>query len=269
MRKVIQVHVKNSSVVKGVRYEGLNSLCQPEDLLRLYCHSFDEIEIVVNDVVASLFGRNGCFELLELLRNESSFPVTYQGGVRTLRDIDQALSAGADRVAINSHIYKDLDFCRKAVQHFGSSTLVASVDYQRHHNSESCKLRSDYGREPESVSLVDHLRSIADIGFGEVILGSINRDGMGSGYDIPVLDFCNHINIPILLSGGCSSINDLTQMVNLKPPFNGCVFSSIAHYLAVKFLPDPSDGHQMVKNLPFENLDGLTMISFAQSIAEL
>ena len=128
MRKVIQVHVKNASVVKGVRYEGLNSLCKPADLLRLYCHTFVDVEIVVNDVVASLLGRNGCFELLELLRNESSFPVTYQGGIRSFQDIDQALSAGADRVAINSHIYKDLEFCRQAVQHYGSSTLVASVD---------------------------------------------------------------------------------------------------------------------------------------------
>lgn len=253
MRFVLQVHVKNSSVVKGCRYEGLNALCSPLDLLNFYSKRLDSVEIIINDVVATLLGRNGCFELLDLLKKSSTFPVTYQGGIQTFEDIDNALEAGADRVALNSIVYTDTQFCREAVKKYGSSTMVAAIDYYRSPKQDTCGLKSVYGREAENVSLFDHTKMILDIGFSEILLGSIYNDGMGLGYDLQIMDYFSDSKVPILLSGGCSNYEDIVAAQNYKYQPSGLVLSSLPHYLALDQLPMPPDGNQMIR--AFQNLD--------------
>ena len=267
MRFVIQVHVKNSSVVKGRRYEGLNALCSPNDLLELYSKRFDSIEIIVNDVVATLLGRNGCFDLLDLLKKSSTFPVTYQGGINSFRDIDNALEAGADRVALNSIIYSDTQFCREAVKKYGASTMVAAIDYYKAPKQDAYGLKSVYGREAENISLIDHTQKILDIGFSEILLGSIYNDGMGVGYDLQIMDYFSDFSIPILLSGGCSNYQHIVAAQNYEYQPSGIVFSSLPHYLALDQLPMPPDGNQMIR--AFQNLDStqITLDNFAQFLS--
>ncbi len=267
MRFVIQIHVKNSSVVKGRRYEGLNALCSPQDLLNLYSKQLDSVEIIVNDVVATLLGRNGCFDLLEILKNSSTFPVTYQGGIQTFEDIDNALAAGADRVSLNSVIYTDIHFCREAVKRYGSSTMVASIDYYKNAKNNDYNLKSVYGRESQGISLIDHAKNILDIGFSEILLGSIYNDGMGIGYDLEVMDYFSDSKVPILLSGGCSKLQHITAVQNHKNHPSGLVLSSLPHYLALEHLPKPPDGNQMIRTLLKLGSSELTFSEFAEMIS--
>lgn len=257
MRFVLQVHVKNSSVVKGRRYEGLNALCAPQDLLNFYSKRLDSVEIIINDVVATLLGRNGCFGLLELLKKSSTFPVTYQGGIQTFEDIDNALEAGADRVALNSIVYTDTRFCHEAVKKYGSSTMVGAIDYYKTPKQDDYGLKSVYGREAEKISLIDHTKKILDIGFSEVLLGSIYNDGMGVGYDLQIMDYFSDSKVPILLSGGCSNYQHIVAAQKYKYQPSGIVLSSLPHYLALDQMPMPPDGNQMMRQ--FQNLDSTQM----------
>ena len=267
MRYVIQVHVKNSSVVKGRRYEGLNALCSPQDLLDFYSKRLDNVEIVINDVVATLLGRNGCFGLLDLLKKSSTFPVTYQGGIQTFEDIDNALEAGADRVALNSIIYTDTKFCCEAVKKYGSSTMVASIDYYKTPKNNTYSLKSVYGREAESVSLTDHVNKILDLGFSEIFLGSIYRDGMGVGYDLQAMDYFSDSKVPILLSGGCSNLHHIAAAKNYQNQPSGIVLSSLPHYLALERLPMPPDGNQMIRALQKLDSSQTTFDDFANLVS--
>ena len=244
---------------------GLNALCSPQDLLDLYSKRLDNVEIIINDVVATLLGRNGCFGLLELLKKSSTFPVTYQGGIQTFEDIDNALEAGADRVALNSIVYTDTRFCREAVKKYGSSTMIAAIDYYKYPKQDACGLKSVYGREAESISLIDHANMILDIGFSEILLGSIYNDGMGVGYDLQIMDYFSDFKIPILLSGGCSNYQHILDAQNYKHQPSGIVLSSLSHYLALDQLPMPPDGNQMIR--VFQNLDS-SQITF-DNIADL
>lgn len=269
MRFILQVHVKNSSVVKGRRYEGLNSLCSPIDLLKHYSEQLDNVEIIINDVVATLLGRNGCFDLLNLLKESSTFPVTYQGGIQTFEDIENALEAGADRVALNSIIYTNAQFCHEAVKRYGSSTMIAAIDYYKPPQKDSYNLKSAYGREAESVSLPDHIEKILDIGFSEIILGSIYNDGMGVGYDLEIMNSFSDCRVPILLSGGCSKCQHIVDAQHYRYQPSGIIFSSFPHYLSIGQLPMPPDGNQMIRAMQNSDYTQVTLEHLAQLLSSL
>ena len=250
-RIIIQIHVKNKSVVKGIRYEGLNALCDPSELLSYYS-SIGQYEILINDVVASLLGRNGCFDLLRLLNESAYMPVIYQGGIKSLQDIEDALKAGADRVAINTNIYKDINFCELAVNNFGSSTLVASVDYLWDYSNKYPICISEYGRQLESRSFETHLKNIYNIGFSEIILGSVDNDGTGKGFDSKILEYIKSKKIPILLSGGCGKLKHIKDIFLEEENLAGVLVSSITHYSYIKNLKKVNpDGRLIAINPPF------------------
>lgn len=251
-RIIIQLHIKNNSVVKGIRYEGLNALCNPTELLEYYSNNC-QFEILINDVVATLLGRNGCFKLLEKLNSVAYMPVIYQGGIKSLSDIENALKAGADRVAINTSIYKDIDFCELAIENFGSSTLIASVDYVWDKSNLYPVCLSEYGRQIENRQFSEHIKDISDLGFSELILGSVDHDGMGLGFDKKILDFITNNKIPILLSGGCGSIKNITDIFSEKNFLSGVIISSITQYSYMDFLKKSNpDGTLMVQDPPFD-----------------
>lgn len=229
MRIISRLDIKNNFVIKGINLEGLRKVGNPNEMgIKYYNEGIDEI--IFMDAVASYYGRNNLFEIIKECTKNIFVPITVGGGIRSLEDITQALNSGADKVVLNSAAVKNPNLILEASKKFGSSTIVISIETKKNKKNE-WEIFTNTGREPSGIYLRDWLKQIQDLGAGEILITSIQAEGTQKGFDLSLLKFLDtkNINVPIIFSGGCGSMNDI-RAVKKKLKDDAIAIASAFHY---------------------------------------
>jgi len=227
-RIIPRLDIKGPNLVKGVCLEGLRVLGRPEDFAKYYYEQGAD-ELIYQDVVASLYGRNSIEEIIKRTSKEIFIPLTVGGGIRTIEDIARILRAGADKVAINTAAISNPDLISNASKKFGSSTIVVAVEAIRQKDG-SYMAFTDNGRNKTGIDAMKWVKEAEERGAGEILLTSVDREGTGSGMD---LDFVSKaadlVSIPVIAHGGAGSLEDICEVFQ-KTRVCGIAAASIFHY---------------------------------------
>jgi cyclase len=231
MRLIPRLDIKNNFVIKGINLEGLRKVGEPLDLLeKYYKEGADEICLI--DSVASLYGRNNLFSIIENATKNIFIPLTVGGGIRDRKDIELALNSGADKVAINSYATENPNFISEASKNFGSSTIVSYIEAKK--NDSSWEVYKYFGREKTGLDIIYWIKKVQDLGCGEILLTSIDYEGLEKGMDYNLLDkIVKILNVPLIFSGGFSGIQDIKK---IKKNYKNVSLSmsSVLHYNKIK-----------------------------------
>lgn len=226
-RIIPRIDIKDHDVIKSICFEGVRVVGKPELLLRKYCAQGAD-EILYMDLVASLYRRNFDYKLLKEVTKNVFVPLTVGGGIRSVEDVKNALRSGADKVAINTAATRNPEFIRRAVQAFGSQCIVLSVEAKKiFHNK--WEVYTDAGREKTDIDLIDWIKMMQEYGVGEIIISSVDYEGLKKGYELELLDtvrpFCK---VPLVIHGGAGKPQDIYQAI-IKGADGVCA-ASIYHY---------------------------------------
>ena len=202
--------VKDGRVVKGTNFEGLRDMADPVEMARFYNESGAD-ELVFYDITASAEGRNLFTDILRQVASEIFIPLTVGGGIRTLEDFDRVLKCGADKVSVNSGAIADPAIIGAAAKKYGDQCVVLSMDVKR--VDGQFRLFAKGGREDTGIDAMEWaVRGVAD-GAGEIVLNSIDTDGVKQGFDLEMLDaLAARVSVPITASGGAGKMEDFAQL---------------------------------------------------------
>ena len=207
-RIVARLDVKAPNLVKGIRLEGFRVLGKPAEFAVKYdAAGVDELLFV--DIVASLYGRNSLTELVEAVANLTFTPLCVGGGIRSVSDVAAAMSAGADKVAINTAALKDPGIITKIASIYGSQACVLSVEAKR--TATGWEAYTDGGREKTGRDVGEWVREAVDRGAVEVLITSVDRDGARRGMDLALAKSLSDLRVPVVLSGGAGSSADVAD----------------------------------------------------------
>lgn len=228
IRIIPRLDIKGPNLVKGIHLEGLRVLGRPEQFARHY-YEMGADELVYMDVVASLYERNSLHDIIEKTAREIFIPLTVGGGLRTIDDIRDVLRAGADKVSLNTAAIKNPQIIREASRKFGSSTILISIEAIKQPDGQYLAY-TDNGREQTGTEVLSWSKRVEELGAGEIILTSIDREGTGKGYDIELTKMvAAAVSIPVIACGGAGKIGDISQVI-----FNGkadaVAIASVLHY---------------------------------------
>lgn len=233
IRVIPRLDIKGANLVKGIHLEGLRVLGKPEHYARQYFEQGAD-ELMYQDVVASLYGRNSLLDIVSRTAREISVPLTVGGGIRTLDDIRALLRAGADKVAINTAAVARPDFIREAAHAFGSSTIVVAIEAIREPNGTFLAY-TDNGREHTGREAFEWAEQVATLGAGEIIATSVDREGTGSGYDIELIrGIASRVSVPVVAHGGAGKAGDVVAAVEAGA--DAVCLASILHYKTAESL---------------------------------
>ncbi|WP_216861279.1 imidazole glycerol phosphate synthase subunit HisF [Polynucleobacter sp. MWH-HuK1] len=227
MRVIARLDVKNQFVIKGIHLEGLRKVGDPNQLAKAYYEAGID-EIILIDAVASLYNRNNLFSVLQKASEEVFVPITIGGGLRNLYDVEKALDAGADKVALNTAAIREPELIEKVAKQYGSQCVVASV--QAKHTANGWEAYIETGREKTGVQVLDWVRRLQELGAGELLLTSVDKEGTKSGFDIPLVRAVNNaVSIPVIVSGGYGQPKHINELLEVTEP-SGLCFASALHY---------------------------------------
>jgi len=192
--------VKNGRVVKGVNFEGLSDVSSPVALAKYYSDNMAD-ELVFYDITASAEGRKLFTDILTEVASTIFIPLTVGGGINTTDDFDRVLKCGADKVSVNSGAIKDPDLVSAAARKYGDQCVVLSVDIKR--VDGIFRVFAKGGRENTGMEAISWIKKCVSNGAGEVVVNSIDTDGVKKGFDLEMLDaVCNAVSVPVIASGG-------------------------------------------------------------------
>ena len=224
--------VKDGRVVKGVNFEGLNDVSSPVELGKYYSYCGAD-ELVFYDITASSDGRKLFTDILKEVASNIFIPLTVGGGINTLEDFDRVLKCGADKVSVNSGAIKNPDLIKAAAEKYGSQCVVISADIKRVDGEFRVFARG--GRDDTGMEGVSWIKRCVDNGAGEVVVNSIDTDGVKKGFDIEMLKaVCNAVNVPVIASGGAGCAEDFVTLFNEIPDIDAGLASSIFKFGEVK-----------------------------------
>jgi len=211
IRLIARLDVKSPSLVKGIQFEGLRKLGDPNDFaLKYYLQGADELFYA--DIVASLYGRNSLLDVIEKTTDKVFIPITVGGGLRTIEDVEAALRAGADKVSINTAAIKSPEIIREVSQRFGSQCMVLSIQAKR--QTDHWEAYYDNGREHSHLDVVEWAQKGEALGAGEIMLTSVDREGTAKGFDVElIMAVTDVVSIPVIASGGMGQLEDIEQVV--------------------------------------------------------
>jgi cyclase len=200
-RVIARLDIKGENVVRGIHLEGLRVVGKPDDMaLRYSLEGVDEI--IFLDIVATLYGRNNTLPLVERTARNTLLPLTVGGGIRTLEDIENVLRSGGDKVAINSAAVRRPGFISEAARDFGSQCVVTAIEAKRC-GPDRWTVLIENGREATGLDAVAWARKCADLGAGEILLTSIDQDGMRTGCDLRLVSaISSAVSVPVIAGGG-------------------------------------------------------------------
>jgi cyclase len=228
LRIIPRLDIKGENLVKGIHFEGLRVLGEPAPFARHYYEQGAD-ELLYVDIVASLYGRNSLLDMIERTAREVLIPLTVGGGLRSSDDIQSALRAGADKVAINTAAVRRPEFIREAAQKFGSSTIVLAIEAKRCPDG-SYEAYTDNGREKTGLDACSWARRGVELGAGEVLVTSVDREGAGLGFD---LDLSRHIAesvpVPVIAGGGAGTAAHVKE-ATLSARVQAVAIASMLHY---------------------------------------
>lgn len=202
--------VKNGRVVKGINFEGLQDIANPVEMARFYNASGAD-ELVFYDITASAEGRSLFTDALRQVASEIFIPLTVGGGIRTLEDFDRVLKCGADKVSVNSGAIADPSIIGAAAKKYGNQCVVLSMDVKR--VDGQFRLFVKGGREDTGIDAIAWAVKAASDGAGEIVLNSIDTDGVKNGFDLEMLDtLASRVQIPIVASGGAGNMEHFAEL---------------------------------------------------------
>ncbi|SFO97945.1 imidazole glycerol phosphate synthase subunit hisF [Oscillibacter sp. PC13] len=218
--------VKDGRVVKGTNFEGLRDMADPVEMAGFYNNSGAD-ELVFYDITASAEGRNLFTDILRRVASEIFIPLTVGGGIRTLDDFDRVLKCGADKVSVNSGAIADPGIIGAAAKKYGDQCVVLSMDVKR--VDGQFRLFAKGGREDTGLDAMDWaVRGVA-AGAGEIVLNSIDTDGVKQGFDLEMLDtLAARVNVPVIASGGAGKMEDFAKLFT-HPGIDAGLAASIFH----------------------------------------
>lgn len=232
IRIIPRLDIKGPNLVKGIHLEGLRVLGKPEDYARYYYETGAD-ELLYMDVVASLYNRNSLLHIIERTAKEIFIPLTVGGGLRSIEDIRTALRAGADKVALNTAAIKDPRLIEEAAKKFGSSTIVLSVEAIQEPDG-TYRAYTDNGREPTGRDVFEWVRQATELGAGEILLTSVDREGTGSGFDIELIRrIAEAVPIPVIAGGGAGRKEDVRAVI-VEGKADAVGLASMLHYDVVR-----------------------------------
>ena len=219
--------VKNGRVVKGVNFEGLHDVSSPIELAEYYTKSGAD-ELVFYDITASAEGRGLFTDILRETASRVFIPLTVGGGINTLDDFDRVLKCGADKVSVNSGAIRDPDLIRQAALRYGSQCVVLSADVKR--VDGQFRVFGRGGRDDTGMEAIAWIKKCVDLGAGEIVVNSIDTDGVKGGFDLEMLDaVCNAVSVPVIASGGAGKVEDFTRLFQTLPGVDAGLAASVFH----------------------------------------
>ena len=220
--------VKDGRVVKGVNFQGLSDVSSPVELGKYYSDCGAD-ELVFYDITASVEERALFTDILKQVASTIFIPLTVGGGINTLADFDRVLKCGADKVSVNSGAIKNPSLIEEAAKRYGDQCVVLSVDIKR--VDGVFRVSQNGGRKNTGLDALDWIRHGVDMGAGEIVVNSIDTDGVKKGFDIPMLKAVLEIvNVPVIASGGAGGIDDFVQLFQKLPEIDAGLAASIFHF---------------------------------------
>ena len=220
--------VRDGRVVKGVNFEGIRDVDFPVELASYYS-SCGADELVFYDITASSDGRKLFTDILRETASKVFIPLTVGGGINSLDDFDRVLKCGADKVSVNSGAIRNPSLVKEAALRYGSQCVVISADVKR--VDGVFRVFAKGGRENTGLEAVKWISDCVRNGAGEVVLNSIDTDGVKKGFDLEMLDaVCNAVNVPVIASGGAGCIEDFVTLFKALPKVDAGLAASIFHF---------------------------------------
>lgn len=220
--------VKDGRVVKGVNFKGLQDVSSPVELAKYYTQNGAD-ELVFYDITASSDGRKLFTDILCETAKSVFIPLTVGGGINTVGDFDRVLKCGADKVSVNSGAIKNPDLICKAAKLYGNQCVVLSVDVKR--VDGVFRVFAKGGRENTGMDAIEWIKRCVANGAGEVVVNSIDTDGVKKGFDLEMLEkVCDAVNVPVIASGGAGKIEDFITLFNTVPKVDAGLAASIFHF---------------------------------------
>ena len=227
--------VKDGRVVKGVNFQDLNDVSSPVELGRYYSENGAD-ELVFYDITASAEGRALFTDILTEVARTIFIPLTVGGGINTIDDFDRVLKCGADKVSVNSGAVRNPRLISEAARKYGDQCVVLSVDAKRE-DGHFC-VYTKGGRQNTGMDAIEWIKKGISLGAGEIVLNSIDTDGVKGGFDLEMLKaVCDISTVPVIASGGAGSIEDFITLFNTVPEADAGLAASIFHFGEVK-IPD-------------------------------
>ncbi len=227
--------VKDGRVVKGVNFLGLADVSSPVKLASYYSACGAD-ELVFYDITASAEGRQLFTEILTQVASTVFIPLTVGGGINSVSDFDRVLKCGADKVSVNSGALRDPALIRDAARKYGNQCVVLSIDAKRVNGS--FRVFAKGGREDTGLDLIEWVRQGVSLGAGEVVLNSIDTDGVKQGFDLEMLSaVCEAVSVPVIASGGAGCTAHFIELFQALPKVDAGLAASIFHFGEVK-IPD-------------------------------
>ena len=224
--------VRNGRVVKGMNFQGLRDMADPVDMARFYNESGAD-ELVFYDITASAEGRNLFTDILRKVASEIFIPLTVGGGINTLEDFDRVLKCGADKVSVNSGAIRNPALIGEAAKRYGDQCVVLSVDVKRVDGQFHVFAKG--GREDTGMEAIEWIRRGVSSGAGEIVVNSIDTDGVKRGFDLEMLQkVCDSVDVPVIASGGAGCIDHFTTLFQTLPRVDAGLAASIFHFGEVK-----------------------------------
>ena len=224
--------VRDGRVVKGTNFLGLRDVSSPVSLAEYYSENGAD-ELVFYDITASFEGRKLFTDILSEVASKIFIPLTVGGGINTVDDFDRVLKCGADKVSVNSGAIRNPDLVYEAAKKYGSQCVVLSADIKR--VDGVFRVFSKGGRENTGMEAIEWIKRCVDNGAGEVVVNSIDTDGVKQGFDIEMLRaVCDAVNVPVIASGGAGCIDDFTKLFSAIPDIDAGLAASIFHFGEVK-----------------------------------
>ncbi len=220
--------VKDGRVVKGKNFQGLQDVSSPVELAGYYS-SCGADELVFYDITASAEDRRLFTDILRQTAARVFIPLTVGGGIRSLADFERVLGCGADKVSVNSGAIRDPELIGRAARLYGSQCVVLSADVKRVGGEFHVFARG--GRDDTGMEAIEWIRSCVGRGAGEVVVNSIDTDGVKAGFDIELLRLvCGAVDVPVIASGGAGCAQDFVQLFRQVPGVDAGLAASIFHY---------------------------------------
>ena len=220
--------VKDGRVVKGVNFKSLSDISSPVELGKFYSENGAD-ELVFYDITASAEGRKLFSDILKEVASNIFIPLTVGGGINSLEDFDRVLKCGADKVSVNSGAIKNPDILEKAAKLYGSQCVVLSVDIKRVDGVFTVFSRG--GRDNTGMDALEWIKRGVNLGAGEIVVNSIDTDGVKKGFDLELLDkVCSIVNVPVIASGGAGSMDDFTKLFKEVPKISAGLAASVFHF---------------------------------------
>jgi cyclase len=234
LRIIPILDIKNGLLIKGINLEGLRVMGKAENFANHYYLSGAD-EICYIDNVATLYGTNNLTKFVTNTAKKVYIPLTVGGGIRNLQDIQRMLTSGADKVCINSAVIDDINFLKKASRLYGSSNITVII--------QSIKINGKYfisksnGRDFVKINPIDWAQKVENYGAGEIIITSINNEGIRKGFDIDLAyNIARKLDIPVIAHGGAGNFKDVYEVAKYTS-VSGVAIASLFHYEAINYFP--------------------------------